>query len=99
MLDLCIEEKSHKVHDHAWGVVLLCGLARKLPLKSLFMIGCSTPNGQGGRHLRRDLWAIFWKIYSQGNINESYLGEMVELKFKKSYKLRRTTQKITLGHL
>jgi len=47
------------------------------------------PNGAGGRHLRRDLWARFGKICLQGRINEPYLEGIVELKFIRRYKLQR----------
>ncbi len=49
------------------------------------------PNGAGGRHLRQTLWAIFGKICHQGRINGSDLGGTVKFKFKRRYKLQRTT--------
>jgi len=57
------------------------------------------PNGVGSRHLRHDLWAIFWKISHQESINEPELGRMIKFKFKKCYKIQRAAQQKTLDHL
>jgi len=57
------------------------------------------PNGVGGRHLRRTLWARFGIIYYQGSINGPDLEGTVEFEFKMNYKLQRDAQQTTLGHL
>ena len=57
------------------------------------------PNGVGDRHLRRDLWARFGKIYCQASISEPDLGGIVEFKFTRQYKLQGATQQEKLGHL
>jgi len=57
------------------------------------------PNGVGSRHLRQDLWAKFGKIRYQGSINGPNLGGTVQFKFKSCYKLQRTAQQATFGHL
>ena len=55
--------------------------------------------GASDRNFMQALWARFGKIYHQGSINEPDLGGMVEIEFKRCYKLQRATQKTTLGHL
>ena len=57
------------------------------------------PNGVSGRHLRRNLWIRFLKIYRQSSINGPNVGGTVEFKFKRRYKLQRDVQQITLGNL
>ena len=57
------------------------------------------PNGAGGRHIRRNLWIRFLKIYRQSSINGPNVGGLVEFEFKRRYKLQVAIQQKTLGNL
>lgn len=57
------------------------------------------PNEVGGRHLRKQLWAIFWKIYLQESIDGQNLGGTVEFEFKRHFKNLRASHKTTFVHL
>lgn len=43
-------------------------------------------NGAGGRHLRRELWTIFGKIFHQERIKGPKSGGTVEFKLERCYK-------------
>ena len=49
------------------------------------------PNGAGGRHLRRDLWARFGKIFRQDSIDGLKLWGTVKFEFKSRYKTPRAS--------
>ena len=57
------------------------------------------PNGVGSRHLRQQLWEIFWKICHQESIDGPKLGGMVEFEFKRRYKTTGVSHETTLVHL
>ncbi len=40
------------------------------------------PNGEGGKHLRKTLWARFLKICRQVSINGPNVGGMAKFEFK-----------------
>ena len=63
------------------------------------MIGCPISNGVGGKHLRQQLWAIFWKIYCQESIDGLELEGTVKFEFKRHYKTLGSSHETTLVHL
>jgi len=95
------EAEHHKVHDHARTGCTAAWVGQKVTIEVTIHDGMLDlrPNGTGSEHIRRNLWAIFGKIYYQESINGPELGGTIEFEFKRHYKTKRAMQQTIVGHL